>query len=112
MKDKVILLQTDALGNGDEQLGTHLLETYFTLLKQREHLPKAIFCMQRGVFALTDQSLASLHIKDLGTLGVEVYACKTCVDYYDVEGKMVVGTISSMAKLIELSEQFEIISLR
>lgn len=69
MKNKVIFLTTDSLGNGERELGSQILETFFTLLKQREQLPAAVFCANRGVLALTEQSLASVHLKELADRG-------------------------------------------
>lgn len=111
MENKVILLLSDQLGRGDQQLGEGILETFFTLLKQKEQKPKAIFCMNRGVFTLTDESLVSVHIKELESHGVEVLACKTCTDYYGVTEKLSAGKISSMDKFIELSSQYEVLTL-
>lgn len=111
MKNKVILVSSDKLGEGDQQLGESVLETFFTLLKQREELPHAIFCMNRGVFTLTDESFVSVHLKELQGKGVAIFACKTCVDYYSLEEKLSVGTISSMGHFIELATQYEVLTI-
>ncbi|SEM72343.1 DsrE/DsrF-like family protein [Mesobacillus persicus] len=111
MKNKVILLASDQLGKGDKVLGEGVLETFFTILKQKEELPEAVFCMNSGVFTLTERSLVSLQLKDLEAKGVDVLACKTCVDYYEIEGDLVVGRISGMDHFIELASKYEILTL-
>ncbi|MFB6465297.1 DsrE family protein [Cytobacillus sp. Hz8] len=111
MKNKVILLSSNKLGNGDQELGENLLETFFTLLKQREELPVAIFCVNSGVLALTIDSLVSLHLKELEDKGVAVLACKTCVDFYQVEEKLAAGKISSMGHFIELAAKYEVMTI-
>lgn len=111
MNKKVILLTSDQFGKGEKELGETVLETFFNLLKQQDDQPAAIFCMNRGVFALTDQSFASIHIKELAEKGVPVYACKTCVDYYQVAEKLTVGEISGMNHFIELAGQFEVLTI-
>ncbi|WP_339322997.1 DsrE family protein [Paenibacillus sp. FSL W8-0194] len=111
MKNKVIFLTTDSLGNGERELGSQILETFFTLLKQREQLPAAVFCANRGVLALTEQSLASVHLKELADRGVPVLACATCVDYYGVREQLMAGEISSMGHFMELAEAFEVMTL-
>lgn len=88
MKNKVIFLTTDSIGSGERELGAQLLETFATLLKQREQLPAAVFCVNRGVLALTEQSFASLHLKELEARGVPVLACGTCVDYYGIRDRL------------------------
>ncbi len=111
LKNKVILLSSDQLGKGEKELGEGILETFFTILKQKEELPVAVFCMNEGVFTLTEQSLVSLQLKDLEEKGVDILACKTCVDYYKLDGKLTVGKISGMDHFIELASTYEVITL-
>lgn len=111
MNNKVILLSSNQIGKGSEELGEGILETFFTLMKQREDLPAAVFCMNSGVFTLTEDSLVSVQLKELETKGVEVLACKTCVDYYGIEKKLTAGKISGMAQFIELAAKYEVITI-
>jgi len=111
MKQKVILLNTDHWGKEDAELGKTLLETFLTLLKQEEEPPAAIFCMHRGVLALTEGSVLSLHLREIEDRGVPVLACKTCVDYYGVEGSLYAGKISSMKRFLELAARYEVFSI-
>ncbi len=111
MKNKVILVSSDQLGKGDKELGEGVLETFFTLLKQRDEKPAAIFFMNMGVFTLTDDSLVSVHLAELEKSGVAVLACKTCVDYYELSEKLTCGEISSMAHFIELAAEYEVLTI-
>ena len=111
MKNKVILLASDQLGKGEKELGEGILETFFTILKQKEELPAAVFCMNRGVFTLIEESFVSLQLKELEDKGVEILACKTCIDYYELGEKLVAGKISGMAQFVELASKYEVITL-
>ena len=111
MKNKIILLASDQFGKGEPELGEGILETFFTLLKQKEELPVAVFCMNRGVFTLTEESLVSLQLMDLENKGVDILACKTCVDYYQLGEKLAAGKISGMDHFIELASKYEVITL-
>lgn len=111
LKNKVILLRSDQLGTGEAELGEGILETFFTILKQKEELPTAIFCMNRGVLTLTEHSLVSLQLKELEEKGVDVLLCKTCVDYYEVNDKLLAGKISGMDHFVELASKYEVITL-
>lgn len=111
MKNKCILVSSDRLGKGDKELGEGILETFFTLLKQRDELPAAVFFMNSGVLTLTDQSFVSVHIKEMEAKGVDILACKTCVDHYQIEEQLVAGKISSMAHFIELASQYEVLTI-
>lgn len=111
MKNKVILLSSDQLGKGEKDLGESILETFFTLLKQKEELPVAVFCMNKGVFTLTNHSFVSLQLKELEDMGVDVLACKTCVAYYKLEENLVAGKISGMDHFIQLATQYEVLTI-
>lgn len=111
MENKVILLQSDSIGDVADGLGTTVLETFLTVLKTDHKLPAAIFCMNRGVLALTSKSLASLKLAELEAAGVQVYACKTCVDHYGVEADLAAGQISGMNKFVELAANHAVITL-
>lgn len=111
MKNKVILLSSNQLGKGEKELGEGILETFFTILKQKEDLPVAIFCMNSGVYTLTNQSLVSLQLQELEEKGVNILACKTCVDYYNLEEQLVVGKISGMDHFIQLASQYEVLTI-
>ena len=111
MKNKVILVSSDQLGKGEQDLGESILETFFTILKQKAELPFAVFCMNKGVYTLTNSSLVSLQLKELEEKGVNVLACKTCVDYYKLEDQLVVGKISGMDQFVELATKYEVITI-
>ncbi|BCJ88149.1 DsrE family protein [Effusibacillus dendaii] len=111
MRNKIVLLLSDQLGQGDRGLGQTVLETFFVLLKQQEEKPAAVFCMNRGVYALTDQSLASVHLKELADAGVPVLACKTCVEFYQLADQLTVGEISGMNYFLELAGKHEVLTI-
>lgn len=111
MKNKVIVVSSNQLGRGDQILGENVLETFFTVLKQREELPKAIFCMNSGVLTMTEDSFVSVHLKELEQKGVDILACKTCVDHFKVEDKLAVGKISGMADFVDLAAKYEILTI-
>ena len=111
MKDKVILISSDQLGTGDAELGRSVLETFLVVLKQRDELPAAIFCMNRGVFTLTRASFAHVHLAELAAAGVRVLACGTCVDFYDVREQLAAGEVSGMAVFVELAATHEVLTI-
>ncbi|WP_096155161.1 MULTISPECIES: transcriptional regulator [Bacillus] len=111
MENKIILVSSNQLGKGEEALGESVLETFFTLLKQRESLPHAIFLMNTGVLTATEQSLTSVHLGELENSGVHVYACRTCVEHYEVADKLTVGKIKGMDLFVELATKHEVLTI-
>ncbi|MGJ7910311.1 DsrE family protein [Neobacillus sp. LXY-1] len=111
MKNKVILVSSHQLGRGDEALGESILETFFTILKQKEELPVAVFCMNSGVLTMTEESLVSVHLKEMEDKGVKILGCKTCADHFAVTEKLTVGKISGMDYFIELASKYEVLTI-
>jgi selenium metabolism protein YedF len=111
MKNKIILVSSNQLGRGDQVLGENILETFFTILKQKDELPVAVFCMNSGVLTMTEDSFVSVHLKELEDRGTEIFACKTCADHYGVSEKLTVGKISGMADFIELAAKYEVLTI-
>ena len=73
--------------------------------------PAAIFCMNRGVYALTRQSFASVHLAELAEAGVSVLACGTCVDHYDVRDELTAGEVSGMAVFVDLAAKHDVLTI-
>lgn len=111
IKNKIILLSSNQLGKGSEELGTTILETFFNILKNNETLPYAVFCMNEGVLTLTDQSFVSVQLKELEDKGVKVLACKTCVEYYKLNNAIKVGQLDSMKTFVDLASKYEVVTL-
>lgn len=111
VKNKVILIKSNALGSGDDQLGSMLFETFLTVLKQQEEKPKAIFLLNSGVELVTEESLCSLHLKELEDAGVKILACTTCLNHYGIAEIQVVGIASSMLEFVKLASEYEVVTL-
>lgn len=99
----VVVIRSERMGSGDEQLGAILMRAYLNALPQTESLPSAVILYNGGVkLALrgsdTAEALAVLEGK-----GVPVYACGTCLDFYGVKEQLAVGTVSNMYKIAELT---------
>lgn len=111
MKNKIILVGSSTFGQGDENLGSTLLETFFTILKQKEEKPIAIFFLNSGVELVTNESFCSLHLEELESVGVRILACTTCLNHYGLAEKQVAGNASTMAEFVNLSSEYEVMTL-
>jgi len=108
MKSKHILIQSEGLGTGDEQLGKLLMANFLRLLAEREIKPKSITFWNAGVNLVCSGSQVLDHIQRLEDTGVEILACTTCLEYFDLTDKLAVGKPTTMMKSIEsmLDEEF------
>ena len=104
MTNFVYFIASDKIGSQDPGLGARLMNTFFLKLIQANDLPSHILLMERGVQLLLPESPCLDAIKALEGRGVEVLACKTCLDYYDIKEKMGAGKVSNMPDIIEVMQ--------
>ena len=111
MKSKHILIQSEGLGTGDEKLGKLLMANFLRLLAEREGKPKTITFWNAGVNLVCAGSQVLDHIQRLEDSAVEILACTTCLEYFDLMDKLAVGKPTTMVKSIESMFDGEFIAL-
>lgn len=97
----VIVITSDKLGQGDEELGKVLMKSYTYALTEATPLPKAVMFLNSGIKLTSDGSLVLENIKKLEDSGVEIVSCGTCLDFYQLKDKLKVGIIGNMYSIIE-----------
>ena len=97
----VIVISSDKMGEGEEELGKVLIKGYIYALTQLETLPKTILFYNKGAY-LTCVGSASLEdLKSLEAQGVEIQTCGTCLNFYGLTEKLQVGTVTNMYVIAE-----------
>jgi selenium metabolism protein YedF len=100
-KNTVILITTNKLGEGDDALGVLLMKSYLYALSESDKLPEYLIFLNAGVKLTTEGSESLEGLKKLVERGVKVLNCGTCLDFYNLKDKLVVGEISNMYTIIE-----------
>lgn len=100
-KDLVILISKDRLGEGSEELGKVLMKGYIYTLTEVTPYPKAILFLNSGVNLVIEGSEVIQHLRTLESNGVEILSCGTCLDYFKVKDKLMVGGIGNMYTIVE-----------
>ena len=111
MNSKVILIQGEALGRGDDSLGSMLMANFLRLLGDSEDKPRSIVFWNKGVQLVCEGSKVLEHIKKLESQGVEILACTSCLEYFDLLDKLEVGKPTTMVKSIQSMLANEIVTL-
>ena len=101
MKDSIILVTNNGLGNADITLQQKLAVKYFELLSENNELPSAICFYTEGVKLTMMDSPALTQLKVLESMGVRIIICSTCLDYYGIKDKVQIGIIGGMPDIIE-----------
>lgn len=92
----IYVISSDSMGRGSEELGWALLQTYIQTIKDVSPLPEKILLYNSGVKLVTDDSGALVAFRELQSLGVEILACGTCLDFFKLKSAIQVGQISNM----------------
>lgn len=95
-RDYVVAVKSENMGMGDDALGKILMRAFVNSLIAADRLPSAILLYNSGVKLAvrgtdTADSLAQLEEK-----GIAIFACGTCVDFYDIKDQLAAGMISNM----------------
>ena len=98
----VVAITSDKMGEGDAELGHLLIGNFLKALKDLDKLPEHIVFYNKGVTLAANDSEFIEHIKDLEKMGVEIHLCGTCVNYYKLESRIEVGTLSNMFSIAEI----------
>ncbi|MGD0780487.1 MAG: sulfurtransferase-like selenium metabolism protein YedF [Dehalococcoidales bacterium] len=101
MASKKILIQSEVLGRGNDELGELIMSNFLRLLVESPDKPAALIFWNTGVKLVAEGSWALVHLKKLEEQGVEILACATCLDYFELTDKQKVGKPTNMVKTID-----------
>jgi selenium metabolism protein YedF len=101
MTSKVILIQSEVLGRGDDELGRLLMASFLRLLGESQEKPATLVFWNTGVRLVCDGSWALGHLKTLEEQGVGILACTTCLEYFDLTDKLKVGQPTTMVRSVQ-----------
>jgi len=108
----VIILNRDAMGQGDDALGRKILTTCLRkLVTFGDHLD-AIVLYNGGVKLAAKDSPVAAEIRQLHDNGVEILACATCVEHFGLSDNLIVDRPSNMDEILSSMKAAEkVISL-
>jgi len=96
----IIVLKSDYMGHGAEDLGKLLIQGFINTLPESEILPEKIICYNSGIHLVTSDSPVLASLKKLENMGVSISSCGTCLDYYEKKKDLEVGCITNMYDII------------
>ena len=99
--DTVVVIASDQMGDGAEELGKTLLKAFVFSLTQQDKLPKTILFYNGGAHLTCEGSPMLEDLKALEAEGVEIVTCGTCLNFYGLTEKLQVGTVTNMYVIAE-----------
>jgi selenium metabolism protein YedF len=97
----VLLVSSDRLGEGPEELGRLLMKNFLITLLDVPEPPDRIFFVNTGVLLATAGSEVVEALEKLGNHGVEVFSCGVCLDFFGRREQLAAGAITNMFTIAE-----------
>ena len=105
--DTVILLTSNGMGKGPEELQLMLIGKYLQLLGQGEDFPAAICFYTEGVKLVIDGSQVLEQLVAMEKKGIWLIVCSTCLNYFGLADKVKIGIIGGMTDILEAQLRVE-----
>lgn len=98
---KRVLISTDIMGRGDDELGRVLMRNFLYSLARSERKPSAVMLMNGGVRLACEGSDVLDDLSLLVESGVVLKVCGTCLDFLKLTEKLAVGEVGTMAPAVD-----------
>ena len=99
--DTTLLITRKGMGDADPVLQIKLIQNYFRLLDKSDALPAVVCFYTEGVYLVVDDSPVLESLRSLEAKGVRLIICNTCLNYYELMDRVVVGITGGMTDIIE-----------
>lgn len=103
-KGMLVVLSGNVMGTGDAKLGTSLMKAFVFALTRQDQLPDTILCYNTGAYLTCEGADTLEDLKLLESEGVAILTCGTCLDFYGLKEKLVVGGVTNMYDIVERME--------
>ena len=100
MKDTVILVAREGMGDAPPDLQATLITNYVKLLIENELTPKAICFYGNGVKLVVEGSPIVGLLETLESRGAHLIICMTCLRYFNLSDKVQVGIVGGMGDIL------------
>jgi selenium metabolism protein YedF len=105
--EKVVVINSDKMGQGDETLGGRLMGNFLKTLLGAEKKPQMLVLYNSGVKLAAKDSPVLETLQSLENLEVEIVSCGTCVNFYGLTDLIQAGRVSNMQEIVGILTETE-----
>lgn len=105
--EKVVVINSDKMGQGDDELGVRLLANFLGKLIDAETKPNMLVLYNSGVKLAAKGSPVLESLQSLENLGVQIICCGTCVNFYGLADQIDAGRVTNMLEIVKLLTQLK-----
>jgi len=98
---RILLITSDRLGDGPEELGRLLMKNFIHTLLETGEMPAQMFFLNTGVFLTCEGSDVQEALGKLQGMGVEIFSCGVCLDFFKLKDKLRAGATTNMLVIVE-----------
>jgi len=95
----VVQITAGIMGSGDDELGALLLRSFLKTQAELERKPDAILFYNDGVKLCCEGSYLIDDLLGLEEAGVEIIACGTCLNFFELADQLRVGRVTDMLEI-------------
>jgi selenium metabolism protein YedF len=99
-KKMMIMVTTDRIGHGDDELGSKLMAAFLKTLKEMGNELWRLVLLNSGVKMTVQGSEMLPSLKALEDEGISILVCGTCLDHYMLLEKKQVGETTNMLDIV------------
>ena len=98
----VVVISKNTMGDGAEELGKILIKGFIYSLTELPAPPECVIFLNNGAYLTSDGSNTIDDLKKLENKGTKILTCGTCVNFYGLQDKLAIGTITNMYGITEI----------
>jgi selenium metabolism protein YedF len=92
----VVAVGQNTMGRGNDELGAILIKAFIYSLTELDTPPETLLFFNSGVKLTTNGSNVIADLKTLESKGTIISSCGTCLDFYKLKEKLVIGNVTNM----------------
>ena len=100
LKETIVVIDSDKMGDGDEEFSKTLLKGFIYALSYQDIPPAKILFYNTGVRLTTEGSASIEDLKVLEKAGAKIYSCGACLNNYGLTEKLSVGEVTNMYDIV------------
>ena len=99
---RVVQITAGTMGSGDDELGALLLRSFLKTQAELDRRPDAIVFYNDGVKLCCEGSYLLDDLRGLEEAGVEIIACGTCLNFFELADQLRIGRVTDMLEIAGL----------
>ena len=100
LKETIVVIDSDKMGDGDEEFSKTLLKGFIYALSSQDIPPAKILFYNTGVRLTTEGSASIEDLKVLEKAGAKIYSCGACLNNSGLTEKLSVGEVTNMYDIV------------